>query len=148
MIKISVTFLLVFTFFFGNATAEVIQIIDESIFKKEVTIQDLNSDQLKDIQNIKNILISFIKADIKTKTKVLSSRYKSNFKDVGKELLSAFNKEVYSRIDIRELNYQKNHKVIVKANLCWENEGYSGLQTFYFIFVREAGEWVIDWLIF
>lgn len=148
MIKIAATFLLVFAIFCGYVGAEVIQTIDESIFRKKETTQDLNCDQLKDIQNIKNKLISFIKADTKTKSKALSSRYKSIFKDVEKELLLAFNKEVYSRIDIRELKYQKNQKVIVKANLYWEDEGYSGVQTFYFIFTREAGEWFIDWLVF
>ena len=148
MVKISSIFLLAFAIFYGSARAEVIQIIDESVFKKKETTQDLNCDQLKDIQNIKNKIISFLKADTKTKSKAVSSRYKSVFKDAEKELSLAFNKEVYSRIDIREFKYQKNQKVIIKANLCWEDEGYSGVQTFYFIFTKEMGEWFIEWLIF
>jgi hypothetical protein len=48
-------------------------------------------------------------------------------------------------MDIRRIEYwQKN--ATVKANLYWAFEGYEGLQTFYFMLVKENEKWLVDWM--
>jgi hypothetical protein len=140
--------MLIFVVYPWTAESEVIQLINVSTETKADLLPNYTNEELTDIQDIKTLLVNFIKGTNVSRQEVLSPKYRSRFKDVQRELSSAFNKEAYSKLDIRRLEYLSDSSATVKINLYWEDEGYSGVQTFHFIFAKEKKRWLIDWLVY
>ena len=129
-------------------SADVVQLIEVSSLKKADWFQQYSDEDLAEIQKIKSQIITFVKSPPKSQLKLLSEKYKGIFQNTEKELLSAFDKESYSKIDFRKINYSRKGNATVKANLYWELEGYEGLQTFFFKMVKDNENWLIDWLVY
>ncbi|MBI5966362.1 MAG: hypothetical protein HY882_00695 [Deltaproteobacteria bacterium] len=81
---------------------------------------------MTEIQSIRNSLIIFVKSPIKSKPKLVSSKYKGIFKDTLQALSAAFNKESYFKMDIRKIEYFREGKATAEANLYWAFEGLRG----------------------
>jgi hypothetical protein len=127
----------------------------EMIYLKEVRTEEkptevkyYSEQELMEMQSIKNVLIRFVKSQIKSKAEFLSSKYKNIFKNLEKKLAATFNKESYFKMDIRKIEYFKEAKATAEANLYWAFEGYQGVQTFHFSLVKENGQWLIDWMVY
>jgi len=130
------------------ASTEVVQLIEVSSLEKAEGFKQYSENDLSEIQKIKNLIITFVKSPKKSQLKLLSLKYKGIFKNADDELSAAFNKESYYKIDFKKIEYFKKGNATVKANLYWGSEGYEGLQTFYFMFVKDDENWLIDWMVY
>lgn len=144
IIKIT-SFFILFTFPF-YLKAEVVQLIDESVSIKMDKIPNYSATDLKELHNLKLTIIHFVKSSPNENLKLLTNKYKKTYKDIEKILKAYFDKETYSKIDFRKIEYHDEKSVTVKVNLYWENEGYDGIQTFYFEFEKKQGIWLISWI--
>jgi len=127
--------------------AEVVQLKNEDILIKMDKIPNYSASELKELQDLKLTIINFVKSSPKENLKLLTDKYKTTYKDIEKILQAYFDKEVYPKIDFRKVEYHNKNSAIIKVNLYWGNEGYDGIQTFYFEFVKRQGIWLIDWII-
>jgi hypothetical protein len=73
--------------------AEVVQLVGQSTEGKPDEIKSLNDKDLVEIQNIKISLVTFIKSPIKSKTTLLSSKFKKIYKNTEEVLSAAFDKK-------------------------------------------------------
>ena len=142
-------FLLMFALFIPiNAYPEIVQLIEVNSVEKADDFNEYSENDLLEIQKIKNQIITFVKSPKKSQLSILSPKYKGIFKNTEQELSAVFNKEAYSKIDFRKIEYFDKGKATIKANLYWELEGYDGLQTFYFMLVKENKKWLVDWMVY
>ena len=144
-VALSVLFLALFCSLLTNA--EVIQLRGVSTEVKPDTDLQYNAQALMEIQAIKSVLIAFVNSPISSKAKYVSPKYKSIFKNTDEVLSVVFNKEAYLKLDIRRIEYFYP-RVSLKADLYWAMEGYEGVQTFHFMFTKENGKWLIDWMVY
>lgn len=128
--------------------AEVIQLVTVRSETKKDERKQYDEKTLKEIQLIKNALVTFVKSPIKAKSKLVSSKYKNIKKNITRALSSAFGKESYSKIDLRKIDYFGEGRANAETNLYWAFEGYEGIQTFHFTLVKEKGQWLIDWIVY
>ncbi len=127
---------------------EVIQLIGEKTEAKPDELKYYSGKELTEIQSIRNSLIIFVKSPIKSKLKLVSSKYKGIFKDTLQALSAAFNKESYFKMDIRKIEYFREGKATAEATLHWALEGYEGVQNFHFSLVKENGQWLVNWMVY
>jgi hypothetical protein len=125
-----------------------IQLKEVRTEEKPTEVKYYSEKELMEMQSIKNMLITFVKSQTKSKAEFLSSKYKNIFKNTEKKLAAAFNKESYFKMDIRKIEYFREGKANAEANLYWFFEGYEGVQTFHFSLVKENGKWLIEWMVY
>jgi len=130
-----------------NIPAEVIQLIDVDSYEKSDWNKQYSDKDLEEIQKIKSHLITFVKSSQKSQLKLLSSKYKDVYKNTEKVLSATFDKEAYLKIDFRKIEYLNKDRATIKANVYWTSEGYEGLQTFYFMLVKQNEKWLVDWMV-
>ncbi len=145
IIKI-LSFFIFFSFSFYSM-AEVVQLRNQAISINKDKIPNYSVAELKELQILKAALIKFVKSPSNEKMKLLTNKYKKTFKDIEKILRAYFDKETYPKIDFRKIECHNKNSATIKVNLYWNNEGYYGLQTFYFEFVKQQGSWLINWII-
>jgi len=131
-----------------DVNGETIQLIDESVEIKSDSLPNYTSKQLKEIQDVKILLIQFIKSPPEVQVKSLSPKYKRVFQDTEKELTRAFGKETYSKISFKRIEFFSENNMTIKTNVYWQDEGYDGLQTYYFKFIKINNSWLVEWILY
>ena len=136
--------------FIQSSFGQVYQLREVQRFEEADRLQKLSADQLLELQEGKQFVISFLSLSSNQQFQLTSRRYKELHK-TPESLKSIFDKESYLRITFQEVtlfNDAKPQSITVKANVDWAAEGFEGVQTFYFMLVKEQNEWVLDWLIY
>ena len=136
--------------FIQSSFGQVYQLRAVQRFEEADRLQKLSADQLLELQEGKQFVISFLSLSSNQQFQLTSRRYKELHK-TPESLKSIFDKESYLRITFQEVtlfNDAKPQSITVKANVDWAAEGFEGVQTFYFMLVKEQNEWVLDWLIY
>ncbi len=134
--------------FVQSSFGQVYQLENVRRFEEADKIQKLSADQLLELQEGKQFVISFLGSSSDQQFRLTSPKYKRLHKTPP--LKSIFDKESYLRIEFQEVTLfddAKPQSMTVKANVDWAAEGFEGVQTFYFLLVKEQNEWVLDWLI-
>ena len=133
------------------ARAETFQLTPVDRKEEADQITRRSTDELRDTESGKEFIIKFVgKSDWEAKYKLTSSRFRKAHKS-AESLRSAFNKESYFRIDFVKTQFVDkgtSKNLTVRANLYWFLEGYEGVQTYYFILLKQKDGWVLDWLIY
>ena len=135
--------------FIQSSFGQVYQLRNVQRREEADSLQKLTADQLLEQQEGKQFVISFLSLSSDQKFRLTSRRYKE-LRKTPESLKSIFNKEIYLRIAFQEVtlfNDAKPQSMTVKANVDWALEGFEGVQTFYFMLVKEQNEWALDWLI-
>jgi len=135
--------------FIQSSFGQVHQLKDVHRFEEADRFQKLSADQLLELQEGKQFVISFLSLSSNQQFQLTSRRYKELHK-TPESLKSIFDKESYLRIAFQEVtlfNDAKPQSMTVKANVDWAAEGFEGVQTFHFMLVKEQNEWVLDWLV-
>jgi len=132
------------------ARAETFQLTPVDRKEEADQITQRSTDELRDTERGKEFIIKFVgKSDWEGKYKLTSGRFRKAHKSAD-SLRSAFNKESYFRIDFVKTQFVAkgaSKNLTVRANLYWFLEGYEGVQTYYFILLKQKDGWVLDWLI-
>jgi hypothetical protein len=147
-IRLATTILIIFLPLSSVLRGEMIQLIKVQTEARPDEVRYYSANELTEIQSIRNNLITFVKSPIKSKTKLVSSKYKGIFKDTFQALSRAFDKESYLKMDLRKIEYFGDGRATAEANLYWAFEGYEGVQTFHFSLVKENGQWLVDWTVY
>ena len=135
--------------FIQSSFGQVYQLREVQRLEEADRFQKLSADKLLEQQEGKQFVISFLSLSSNQQFRLTSRRYKELHK-TPESLKSIFNKESYLRIAFQEVtlfNDNKPQSMVVKANVDWFLEGFEGVQTFYFMLVKEQNEWALDWLI-
>jgi len=133
-----------------TAQAEVVRLVPTETKEDADRPTELSGDQLRELQSGKLFVVNFVaKWDGNKRWQVTSANYKRG-RNVD-WLKRAFNKETYLKVDfVRiDLTEEKTAKhLTIKAHLYWASEGYDGIQTFYFVLVKERRDWLLEGLIY
>jgi len=135
--------------FIQSSFGQVYQLIDVQRREEADRLQKLSSDQLLVQQEGKQFVINFLSLSSDQQFRLTSRGFKKWHK-TPESLKSIFDKESYLRIAFQEVKLFDDSKppsMVVKANVDWASVGYEGVQTFYFLLVKEQNEWALDWLI-
>jgi hypothetical protein len=136
--------------------AELIQLAPVETKVPADPVRERNAWELGQIESGKVFVIRFVtRLDADAKYRLTSASYK-HLGRTADSLRRAFNKESYNRIEFLRTDLMTEgsaqrpevKELSLKANLYWFAEGYDGVQTFYFILKREAGDWVLQSLVY
>ena len=140
--------LLLSLFFRNNGLSQEYMLVDTMTHEPKDLV-NYSPDQLVEIKEGEDLIKTFLLLDNKKKNSFLSEEYKSKIKDHD-FLNRIFDKESYTKVIFLRHDYSskgKKKSLTIKTNVYWNFEGYDGLQTFYFILIKEK-KWLISWLIF
>ena len=130
--------------------AEVFQLHTVNKQEQAEEFKILSSGQLAEKELGKKIIIIFLKMGPDEKYMMTSVRYKSLNKN-PEAIKKIFNKESYYKIDFKDvklLDKGNSKDMTIKADLYWFMESYEGIQTFYFMLVKEKDQWMVDWMVY
>lgn len=130
--------------------AEIGRLTSGSRVEEASVLKEASAEQLLEKEKGKTLIISFVKAAPEEKFHWTSETFKTRGPNV-ESLRNIFNKESYYTIGFQEVTLfdeKMMRALTVKANLSWFAEGYDGIQTFYFMLVKERDTWTLDWLVY
>ncbi len=134
----------------STSQAETFQLKTVDRVDKAGAIEELSAEQLLEREQVKRFVISFLRANAEDKFLMTSEKYRKLNRG-SDSLKKIFNKESYDRLDFQEVklfNRELTKHSSVKANLHWFAEGYEGVQTMYFMLIKEKDRWLLDWLVY
>ena len=130
--------------------AEIFQLQTVERVESASKLEEETSTQLVEKEKIKRFVIDFLKANPDAQYRLTSEKYKKAHQS-SESLKRVFSKESYGKLDFQQVQlFQKktSQHATVKANLEWFAEGYDGVQTFYFMLIKEQDRWVLDWMVY
>ena len=130
--------------------AEIFQLQTVERVESASKFEEETSAQLVEKEKVERFVIDFLKANPDAQYRMTSEKYKKAHQS-SESLKAAFNKESYGRLDFQKIElYEKKtpKHATVKANLEWFAEGYEGVQTFYFMLIKEQDRWLLDWMVY
>jgi hypothetical protein len=138
-------------FFPCSAAAEVYQLTPVTRAEEPSLLKDASPEELLERERGKKFVMTFLKASPDEKFRLTSEHYKKRLNRSAEALQKIFDKESYYKIDFQEVTLfdkGKDKHLTIKANVFWTAEGYEGIQTVYFMLVKEKDRWLLDWLVY
>ena len=135
----------------SSAFAEVYQLTTVDRVEKPLPLEEVSPEQLVEKEKGKRFIVSFLKAPPAEKFRLTSEHYKKGINRNAEALRKIFDKESYYKIDFQEVTLfdkGKDKHVTIKANVYWAAEGYEGIQTVYFMLIKEKDRWLLDSLVY
>lgn len=132
------------------AAAEVYQLTPATRAEEPALLKDVSPEELLERESGKKYVITFLRASPDEKFRLTSEHYKK-LNRTADTLRKIFDKESYYKIDFQEITLfdkGKDRHLTIRANVYWAAEGYEGIQTVYFMLVKDKGRWLLDWLVY
>jgi len=133
------------------AAAEIYQLKPVTRAEEPSLLKEASPEELLERERGKKFVITFLKASPDEKFRLTSEQYKKGPNRNADALRRIFDKESYYKIDFQEVTLfdkGKDKHLTIKTNVYWAAEGYEGIQTVYFMLVKEKDRWLLDWLVY